>query len=439
MSTASQDQGVGRRRAALGRASAAAVLVNVGGSAIRLVLQIVMARTLGVAAYGQFVLGRSWGELLARLPHQGYETTAVKELPAYERSGRFDLFRGLIRASIRTVSVSAAAITVVGCGIYAALVTDPDPVILLGILLTGPHALTHLIRALLQGTHRFVIGSALIELLHPVVFGLALAGLWTSGRLDAASALIAWIAAMVATAFAGHLVLRRSFSVEAANATPRESVGRWRATRIPLFASNLALVVLDNTDILVVGAMLDSSDVATYAVATRVAVLGRIIIVGVQNVASAHLAAAAATQDWPETQRIVDRSLRICALPSILLTAGAAVFADRIVALFGQDYGPAATLLRILLIGNLVNSITGPSGYVVSLSGLERAYARIMWSAAIAALVLVPLATWKLGAAGAAWGATTVMTAWNVLLLVVARRRLGVHCWVRPATFRRAT
>ena len=106
--------------------------------------------------------------------------------------------------------------------------------------------------------------------------------------------------------------------------------------------------------------------------------------------------------------------------------------------MFGAEYDAAVDLFRILLIGNLVNSVTGPSGYVVSLSGLERIYARVMWAAAAATLVGVTACAAWFGAAGAAWAVTVVMTAWNVALLVIARQRLGVRCWVRPATFRTA-
>ncbi len=425
-----------RARPQLARASVAAVVVNVGGSGMRLLLQVVLARSLGVSDYGRFVLGRSWGELLARFPNRGYEATAVKVLPHYDRSGEFGLFRGFVRASWRVTLFTAAALTIVACGIYSLLADDPDSAILWGFVLIGPLALTHLVRSLLQGNHRFVVGSTLIELLHPAVFGVSIAVLWSVDRLTVSTALIAWLTTMAVAAATGHLVLQRGYSPAIATAVPISDTVGWRTTRRPLYASHLAFVVLDYTDILVVGALLERADVATYAVATRVAVLGRIIIAGVQSVASSHLADAAATKDWPETQRIVDRSLRVCALPSIAITAAAALLAEPLVGLFGSEYAASATILRILLVGNLVNSITGPSGYVVSLSGLEVVYARLMWSAAATTVILVTLGTIAFGAAGAAWAATSVMVGWNLSLVVIAKRRLNVSCWARLATFR---
>ena len=427
-----------RRPSRLGRTSIAAVVVNVGGSSMRLVLQIVLARSLGANDYGRFVLGRSWGELLGRFPNRGYEATAVKELPRYERIGRPDLFRGFVRTAWRVTASGAVALAIVSVAAYGLAADEPDHAILLGLALTAPMALAWLTRSLLQGHHRFVIGSSLLELLQPLLFGATVAVLWATDRLTALTALATWIATMGVVAAVGHLVLRRGYSTELATAAPTEDREGWQAIRRPLFASQLALVVLDNADILIVGALLTRPQVAAYAVATRLAVLGRIIVAGVQSVAASHLAEAATTQDWRETQRIVDRSLRVCALPTVAITIVAAVLADPLVAVFGAEYDAAVDLFRILLIGNLVNSVTGPSGYVVSLSGLERIYARVMWAAATATLVGVTACAAWAGAAGAAWAVTVVTIAWNLALLVIARQRLGVRCWVRPATFRTA-
>ncbi len=422
----------------LARSSVIAVAVNIGGSAVRLLLQIVLARHLGATGYGRFVLGRSWGELLAKFPNLGYEWTAVKELPGYDRPGQHGLFRGYVRTAWRVTIVGAIGLALLSLAVYTVIVERPDSAIQLGVLLTAPLALAWLARGLLQGHHRFVTGSALIELLQPVAFALAVVALWIADRLTVVTSLVAWIATMSLAALAGQVLLRAGYSPELNRATPEFDRPRWRRTRRPLYVSYLAFVVLDNAGVLVVGALLERADVATFAVASRIAVLGTVIIAGVQSVASSHLAEAAATSNWAETQHIVDRSLRVCAIPSVLITIGAAVLAEPLVAMFGDDYGGAVTILRILLIGNLVNSITGPSGYVVSMSGLERSYARVMWSAAIATLVLVVVGTLIFGAAGAAWAVTAVTIAWNLALVLLAKRRLDVRCWVRAATFKAA-
>jgi O-antigen/teichoic acid export membrane protein len=420
----------------LGRSSIAAVVVNMAGSGLRLVLQVVLARSLGVSGYGRFVLGRSWGELGARFPNQGWELTAVKELPAYARAGDNSHFRGFLRASWRSTAWAGLVLTGIAVAAYTSIAGRPDHAIVVGLLLATPLALTYLGRAFLQGHHRYVTGSMLVELFQPLVFGAVVAVLWATDHLTVVSALWTWIATMALAALVSRVVLRRGLGDAITSATPVEDRERWRSARLPLYASHLAIVVLDYADILIVGAVLEPADVGTYAVATRIVVLGRLVVTGVQSAAASHLAAAASTRDWDETQRIVDRSLRVCALPSVIITAVAALLAGRIVELFGDGYGGAATVLRILLIGNLVNSITGPSAAVVSLSGLEVVYARIMWAAAAAALVAVSASTAAFGVAGAAWAATAVMVAWNIALLVVARRRLGVRCWVRPTTFR---
>ncbi len=419
------------------RSSLAAVVVNAGGSGIRLVVQIVLARALGTGDYGRFVLGRSWGELLSRFPNAGYEAAAVKELPRYQRSDEAALHLGFVRAAWTTTSVLGLLLTGVAGLTYVTIVGEVDRAIVVGIFLTAPLALTMLGRSVLQGRYRFVSGSMLVEVVQPVAFGFVIGWLWLADHLTAVSAVAAWVATMVLAAAMGAVLIRRSRPAGFEDIEPVRDERSWRPTRAAMFASRLAFIVLDSADVLIVGALLSRADVAAYAIATRVAVLGRIIVSGVQSVAAAHLAEAAAASDWSASQRIVDRSLRVCALPSVALTALTALFAGLVVDVFGEGYGAAVTLLRILLIGNLINSVTGPSGYVVSLSGLEGIYAVVMWTAAGATIVFVPLGCVICGAAGAAWAVTFVITGWNVALLVIARRRLGIRCWIRPATFTR--
>ncbi len=428
-----------RRLAAVERSSLLSLVANLSGAALRMLLQIFLARKLSAIAFGQFVLGRSWGEVLAKLPNRGYQIGAPRELPRYERSGDHGLRLGYLRAALLDTSILAGLLSAAAIFIYILVMDRPDRSIVVGLLLVMPLAAAMVSRALLQGSHRYEVGSIFTEIVQPVVFGLVVLTLTSVGRLTAATALIAWIGAFAFVAAGQQVFLYRGLPHSVRVAQAQYDRRSWRKTDRPLYVSFIAGIVLEQGDLVIAGALLSRPDLAAYAIAGRLAVLGRMVNAGVQPVTSSHLSAAAATSDWAESQRIVDRSLRLAAPPSFVLAAIAFVFAEPLVGLFGSGYEDAVLLLRIFLIGNVADALTGPSMWLVSMSGLEQIYSRVMVGFAVVLVLATPIGLVLGGAVGGAWSAALVTVGWNVTLVLIARRRLGVRCYVRFDTFRRAT
>ncbi len=85
-------------------------------------------------------------------------------------------------------------------------------------------------------------------------------------------------------------------------------------------------------------------------------------------------------------------------------------------------------MLIILVLGNLADAVSGPSGHVVSLVGSERTYAKIMLTNAVLLLAIGFPAGYLFGLVGVALARTVVNVAWNVALFAVARAKFGLWC-----------
>lgn len=409
---------------------------SLGGAGLRLLLQIFLARKLGPVAFGQFVLGRSWGEVLAKFPNYGYQIGAARQLPHYELTEQHGLFRGYLRAAVVDTTVLGTVLSAGAIAVYVFFVDRADVSIVVGLLLVVPLAAAWVSRSLLQGHHRYATGSVFTEIVQPVFFGVAIVLLDGIGRLTAVAALTAWIATFAVVVVLQQIALYQGLPDTIRCAQPEYNRAEWHRSGRPLYVSHIAAIVLEQGDLIIAGALLGRADLAAYAVAGRLAVLARMVNAGMQPVTSSHLAAAAVNNDWEESQRIVDRSLRLVAPPAVLLAGAAAIFAEPLIGMFGSGYDGAVALLRIFLVGNLIDALTGPAMWVVSMSGLERVYARVMTGFAVLLLIITPLGAMLAGAVGAAFAAMLVTVGWNIGLAIVAWRRLGVHCYVRPATFR---
>lgn len=432
---------LGRMTGAEGGMTAAALgtlFTSLGGTSIRFVLQIALSNWLGQAAYGLFVLGRGWGELLSKVPNRGYQLTALRYLPDYEHSDEWGLYRGFVRSSNRETALGGIALAVGTALAYGVFVAEPQSAIIVGLFLAPALAILSMYRSLLQAAHQFVPATALTELVQPVLFGVVLGALAQATDMTAEVALVLYIGSILVTAGFEAVLLRRSLPEALHSSERRYERKEWVASARPLFVAQLALAALQVVDLLVVGAILGAADAALYGVATRVAVLGRVVNSGLEAVVSPRISKAYASGAPGEIQGIVDHTIRLSAAPTVGFALLVALAADPILSLFGAEYVDARTVLLILLIGNVTNALTGPSGFVISMTGSEWTYAVVMSAHAVGLVVLSFWLGWAYGIVGVAIGRSLVNVSWNLTLVVIARRRLDVRCYPRRATFSRA-
>ena len=421
----------------LGAAAVGTVGTNLGGTALRFVTQVILARWLGAATYGQFVIGRGWGELLAKVPNRGYQMTSVRYLPRYEAEKEWSLFRGLLWMSRTETLLIGLGLSAVSISIYLVTAGTADPAIIAGLALAPALAMVTTTRSLLQGVHRYVPATALTELVQPVLFAAAVGALVLFGTVSAATALWIYVATMIAIAVMESAMLRQAMPGEARDVPRRFDRRRWVETARPMFVAQLAIATLGLADVLIVGLILGPVDAGLYAVATRVAVMGRVVNSGLESVVAPRIADAWTRRDSGTIQATIDRAIRTSMLPTLGFVLIASILAVPLLSIFGEQFVDARVVLWILLAGNVANAVTGPSGYVVALTDSERVYAVVMAAHAVALVAVAPVAARAGGITAVAVVQSLVTVSWNACMVVLARRRLGVRCYPRREIVRR--
>jgi len=82
--------------------------------------------------------------------------------------------------------------------------------------------------------------------------------------------------------------------------------------------------------------------------------------------------------------------------------------------------------LLILAAGFLVNTLAGPTGPLLEMSGRERAYFRVLLVTNIIGFVALPFAILWLGANGAALCTAAIAASWNIAAVIYCRRKIGI-------------
>jgi O-antigen/teichoic acid export membrane protein len=248
-----------------------------------------------------------------------------------------------------------------------------------------------------------------------VTFGLPLS--WAVPYLPAALLGLAWLAVLVRRAEKGVL---------APVSMRREFWPYWRYTG-PRALSSLAQIAVQRVDIVLLGALRGLTDAAIYTAATRFLALGQLsgqaLSIAVQHRLAEHMA----RDDRAAAGRLYQTAtgwLVLLAWPAYLLFA---VFAEPMLALFGEGYGAGRWVTVYLALTMLVATGCGMVDTVLNMAGktawtFYNALAAMVINV-VANLLLIP--PYGIMGAAIAWSAAILVN--NLVPLAQLRWKMGLH------------
>jgi O-antigen/teichoic acid export membrane protein len=152
----------------------------------------------------------------------------------------------------------------------------------------------------------------------------------------------------------------------------------------------------------------------------------------INPVIAGQLAHLHARDQKAELQQLLTMAVRVCLLLSLPVGLLELAGGDRLLGLFGDDFGGGATALRILVLAQLINSAAGSVGLLLNMSG--HAGDTLVGTAlsAVAGFVLSISLIPRFGINGAALAQGSGIVVFNVWLALRAYQRLGLNTTILP-------
>jgi O-antigen/teichoic acid export membrane protein len=298
---------------------------------------------------------------------------------------------------------------------------------LLVALLLPLAAWSELQAAALRGLRRLPLAVAGDGILRPLVTAGLVIAAWLAvpGSATAPVALAAYVGGTAAAALLTATALRAALGAGAAGVAPGERAA-WRRLGLSLMIANGALVAMYSVDAVLLGWLAGPREAGLFGVASRVAVAVLFVMNAAQLAGGPRLAAAVALGDAAGLGAVVRTMNRLALLAAVPVALLVALPAGWLLGLFGPDFTAATDVLRILVVAQLLNVLTGPTGTILRMGGRERDLA-VLVTAGLGLHVL--LAAWLIpayGLAGAACAGLIAHTAWNVAAAWRVRRVFGI-------------
>ena len=401
------------------------------GAGIAFVMQLCLARWLGATAYGTYTYVIAWSGLLAIAAGMGFPTLVLRVLPGYSIREDWGRVRGMLATSLVGTVLIGALIALLGITLVLSLgwqskasVTDW----VMGFVMVPLLALVALQQEAFLSFRRIGLAYAPSLLVRPSLVILGAACVRAFGhQLDASMVLALTATATVFVIGLQASRLRRVLGPIVLSARSMYERRLWIKAALPLLLVSGFIVILQQADIVMVGAILGDRAAGLYGAAAKTASLVGLILIAVNAIGAPMLSALFAQDRHKDLQQLASAMAAWAFWPSCLLGIVLATCAPFVLTTFGPAFASAEWQLRVLLIGQIINAAAGSVGWLMLLSGRQNVAAWVYGWVAVIHVVLLAVAIPVFGTVGAAAATTVTMSLWNVWLHAAVVRELNIH------------
>lgn len=386
-------------------------MVRIAGAGLLFLMHTLIGRAIEPKGYGTFSYTLALAGVLAVIAPLGWPTALMRFIVQYMELQHWSLLKGAVRRAYQFSLLSAVLIALVLWMLSYWEGFSPKLVISLrfAALLLPFLALVELRRRALQALQ--LIKSSIIpeEIVLPLV---VIVCVYLFAITTAPEALLTYLVAAFAAFLLGSALLWRGTALRGRAAKPEYKTRSWLIVALPMVFGDFSQVVLARMDVLVLGAMGDMQTVGLYGAAIRIAILNTFVLAAVNTVAAPMIAAAFYGGRIRQIKAVVRKAMLVSTFGTLPIFTVIIFFPQFLLGFFGQEFVAGVPLLRILALGQFINAVTGPVGYVLLMTERERAFAVTVGASALVnitgLLLVVPI--W--GAIGAA-----TVTAVSIALL----------------------
>lgn len=394
--------------------------------------QILLARWLGVTEYGIYEYVLTIATVLSFIAGLGLSTVALRFVAQYSVQQDWGRLRGVVVGTwVQTLLISLG-VALGGMGFVLGL-HHRSPLAFTATLLVGMAMVPLLAIAKLQlemGRALRNIGLAYAPslVIAPLLGLIGIVGwVWQHHSLSSAMAIGIASWTLFCALVGQGILLRRSLPAPVNQARPIFAIRQWFWVALPLLWIDGSFLVLNQTDALMIGGLLNPAAVGIYNAAFKTANWVHFILAAVNAIAAPLFASLYAQGKQQELQQVVSMIARWMFYPALLVAIGLVAFAEPILGLFGEPFVEAKWALGALIIGQLVNVGAGSVGYLLTMTGHQNQCAMVVGWSGLVNIVLNAIGIPLFGILGAAIATTLSMSLWNIWMNILVVKYLGVN------------
>lgn len=400
------------------------------------VLAVVLGRKLGTSGTGVFYLALTIITVASTIGRTGLDNTIVRFVAAFRERADYN---GLKNAVILSLIIGLGASAALSCCVFflaptiAGWAFDNSAAVStlrwMSISVFFMSAYT-LLANVLKGLQKTVHFMATLSLIAPATTAIGV--LVLSGPLGMDGAAIAHIfGTIVAASISVYWVISSWDHTTKLNDSTESAPSRLYIinilqSSIPLLWVSVAQLVTSWSSTFFLGIFATDDDAGVFGSALRVSMLVGIAGVAVNSIAAPRFSAAWARNDKVKLQQTAKLAGRLLLAFGLVAAIPLLLFPGTILKLFGDGFADGKIELQILILGQLINVVTGSAANLLMMTGHESRLRTVNIAssamAVFAGLILIPL----YGAMGAAIATSVAVATQNLFAAWYVTRYVNI-------------
>ncbi len=408
------------------------LLIRFSGFAITILTTVLLTNLLGSEQYGRYVYIFSLANLVVLFVVFGMDTLLVRQCVIYVLNRQSALFHGVLVTTfcfaLGTCSLMLAVYSLLPNLVETWFPAQFRDVLSYLFILLPVLATIRLLEGLNRGLHAPLLAQLPDQIIRRFLF-FTLTGIFIllpNHSVSASTMLGAQAVAGLLCVGAGVYFSRMQWPVLRGEREFEWEVSRWMKSSFHLAGTTILQTVVAQFPLLFLGYFALSDSVAQYSVAERTAAFLNLFFIASNFAIAGRIAANNNSQRVDEQQEVATKAARFAfslALPFALILL---VFAEPILAIYGDEYRDSASMLRLFVLGYLIHIAAGPAALFLQMTHQEKYTLQVSTIMFLVSLALSFLLTKHFAQFGAALAFVLSFVSYKLIIVMIVRQKLHI-------------
>ena len=405
--------------------------IRIGGQIMGFLLSFVIANYYGAQTLGNYILAITVLRLFTLIAKLGLDTASVRFIASFVKKEKWlsiKKFRKKILILISITSIFSSCIMYFLAETIVDLIDVQIEYIKLASFFILPMVFFVLHYQSLRGLKRIADFSFFYRM-SQATFTIASIFIISSFIKNHNVPIYAYLVSLILVAILAFVNYRFWFSKKASlnseEVVEDLTIKNILTISIPLMLAQSVQFIMAWTDKLMIGNMISAESVAVYGVAFRFSMGVSITLMAINSIASPKFAEKFAVNDIVGMGKIAMQSAKMIFWSTLPLAIILLIFPKFFMGLYGTEFLIGFETLRWLIIGRVINALSGSVGNLMQMSNQQNVYMSILVLGAAINIVLNYYLIPIYGINGAAFASVASLSFWNLSMVYIVKRKFG--------------
>jgi len=406
-------------------------LIRIGGQVMGFLLTFVIANYYGAQGLGNYVLAIVILRIFTLVSKLGLDTFSIRFIASFSKKNKWksiQLFRKKILILISITSIVSSVVMYFLANIIVDHIDVKVEYVKLSSFFVLPMVFFMLHYQSLRGLKRIAEFSFFYRMAQST-FSIVSIFIVSAFIKSSNVPIYAYLTSVSIVSVLSFITYKYCFSKKAVFSTEESiedlTIRNILKISIPLMLAQSVQFIMAWTDKLMIGNLMSAESVAVYEVAVRFSMGVTITLMAINSITSPKFSEKFANKDIKGMGKVAMQSAKIIFWTTIPLAIIFLLFPKFFMGLYGTDFLIGIEALRWLIIGRIVNALSGSVGSLMQMSGQQNVYLNILIIGSVINVMLNYYLIPIYGIKGAAISSMISLSFWNLTMVYMVKRKFG--------------